>query len=916
MWQRFTERARRVILLGQEEAGKMSASHVGTEHLLLGLVRENEGVAAQVLQKMGVNLAKVRAEIESEIEPANEPTAPEPKLTPKAKRVLELAADEARRMRHNYIGTEHLLLALLREKDGLAAKVLRKLGLDLEKARAKVLDYLGPDAAGSSPGSTAGAGAGGRGGSGEERGERGERSGERGGDKGRTGRSQTPALDQFGRDINVMATEGKLDPVIGRAAQIERAIQILCRRTKNNPVLVGEPGVGKTAIVEGLAQRIVSRDVPEPLLDKKIIALDLATVVAGTKYRGEFEERMKRIMQEIRASNGKIIVFIDELHTIIGAGAAEGAIDASNMLKPALARGEMKCIGATTLDEYRKYIEKSGALERRFQMVLVPEPTVEDALEIMKGLRPRYEEFHAVKIADEALKDAVELSQRYIPARQLPDKAIDLIDEASSRVKLRVAMPPQEMRDLQKQLDELNVEKEAAVESDEYEKAAELRDRASQLEEDLKTAEERWKESRTNVDEHPSVTEDDIATVVSEWTGVPVRKLTEEETAKLLRMEDELHRRVVGQEEAIKVISKAVRRGRAGLKDPKRPVGVFMFVGPTGVGKTELARSLAEFLFDDEAALIRLDMSEYSEHFNVSRMLGSPPGYVGYDEGGQLTEAVRRRPYSIVLFDEVEKAHPEIFNTLLQIFDDGRLTDAQGRTVDFKNTVIIMTSNIGTASINDRNVGFRDLSVAGRDEDVVYKEMNKRVMDAFAKGFRPEFRNRLDEVIVFHHLNADQILTIVDLMSKRVTEELGRREIRLELMQGAKELLAREGYDRQFGARPLRRAVQRLIEDPLAERLLMGDFKAGDTIYVDVQNGETVFLTEKPEAQIEGVDGVEIPEVPEVEVLEGTETPESADAAEGVEAAVAAQSGEEGAAAEGEEPSDEDRDRLSKMMGE
>ncbi len=882
MWQRFTERARRVILLGQEEAGKMNSAHVGTEHLLLGLVRENEGVAAQVLQKMGVNLQKVRGEIESEVETGEGSNAPEPKLTPKAKRVLELAADEARRMRHNYIGTEHLLLALLREKDGLAAKVLRKLGLDLEKTRTRVMEYLGPE----SPSLE----------SGSER-ERSERSGERGerGEKGRTGRSQTPALDQFGRDINQMALDNELDPVIGRGPQIERAIQILCRRTKNNPVLVGEPGVGKTAIVEGLAQRIVSRDVPEPLLDKKLIALDLATVVAGTKYRGEFEERMKRIMQEIRASNGKIIVFIDELHTIIGAGAAEGAIDASNMLKPALARGEMRCIGATTLDEYRKYIEKSGALERRFQMVLVPEPTTEDTLEIMKGLRPRYEEFHNVKITDEALKESVELSQRYITARQLPDKAIDLIDEASSRVKLQVALPPQSLRDLQKELAELNIEKEAAVEGDEYEKAAELRDKGVELEGKLQAAEDAWREERSSDESRPVVSDDDIAHIVSEWTGVPVRKLTEEETQKLLRMEEELHERVVGQDEAIKVIAKAVRRGRAGLKDPKRPVGVFMFVGPTGVGKTELARSLAHFLFDDEAALVRLDMSEYSEHFNVSRMLGSPPGYVGYDEGGQLTEAVRRRPYSVVLFDEIEKAHPEIFNTLLQIFDDGRLTDAQGRTVDFKNTVIIMTSNIGTGSINDRNVGFRDMSVEGKDSDAVYKEMNKRVMDAFAKGFRPEFRNRLDEVIVFHHLNQEQILTIVDLMSQRVTEELGRRDIKLELLQGAKELLAKEGYDRAFGARPLRRAVQRLIEDPLAERLLMGDFKAGDTIYVDAQNGETVFLTELPgeDEGIENVDGVETENV-------------DADNSEAQTVAVE-KSGDV-------TPADGDDDRLSKMM--
>jgi ATP-dependent Clp protease ATP-binding subunit ClpC len=868
MWQRFTERARRVILLGQEEATKMQSGHVGTEHLLLGLVRENEGVAAQVLQKMGIALDKVRSEVESQARPeGGPPVAGEPKLTPKAKRVLELAADEARRMRHNYIGTEHLLLALLREKEGLAAIVLRKLGLNLEKARQQVMEYLGPDAPSAEK---AGSGVPGSGSS-------------SGGEKSRTGRSQTPALDQFGRDINQLAIDGSLDPVIGRAAQIERTIQILCRRTKNNPVLVGEPGVGKTAIVEGLAQRIVAHDVPEPLIDKKIVALDLATVVAGTKYRGEFEERMKRIMQEIKASNGKIIVFIDELHTIIGAGAAEGAIDASNMLKPALARGEMRCIGATTLDEYRKYIEKSGALERRFQMVLVPEPTVEDAIEIMKGLRPRYEEFHGVKITDEAISEAVDLSQRYIAARQLPDKAIDLIDEAGSRVKLQIALPPKKLRELQKQFDEINNKKEAAVNNDEYEKAAELRDRANELEEQLKLAQEEWQAERSEDDKQPIVTEEDIAGIVSEWTGVPVRRLTEEETQKLLRMEDELHKRVVGQDEAIKVVAKAVRRGRAGLKDPKRPTGVFMFVGPTGVGKTELARALAEFLFDDEHALVRLDMSEYSEHFNVSRMVGSPPGYVGYDEGGQLTEAVRRRPYSVVLFDEIEKAHPEVFNTLLQIFDDGRLTDAQGRTVDFKNTVIIMTSNVGTASINDRNVGFRDLSVGEREDEYVYKEMTKRVLDAYSKMFRPEFRNRIDETIVFHHLNREQILEIVDSMSKRVQEELARRELKLELLPAAKELIAKEGYDRQFGARPLRRAVQRLIEDPLAERVLMGDFKAGDTIYVDAQNGEMVFTSELPEPVAEG------------------------------EAALIAQSNE----ADGSTPpSDADQERLSKMMEE
>ena len=843
MWQRFTERARRVILLGQEEAGKMNSGHVGTEHLLLGLVRENEGVAAQVLTKMGVSLGKVRQEIEAEVQPGSDPTSGEPKLTPKAKRVLELAADEARRMRHNYIGTEHLLLALLREKDGLAATVLRRLGLNLEKARAQVMDYLGPDAGG------AGAGSGAERGQGPEKagvgGGRGEGERERG---GKTGRSQTPALDSFGRDINQLAQEGKLDPVIGREAQIDRAIQILCRRNKNNPVLVGEPGVGKTAIVEGLAQRIVSRDVPEPLLDKRIIALDLANVVAGTKYRGEFEERMKRIMQEIRASNGKIIVFIDELHTIIGAGAAEGAIDASNMLKPALARGEMRCMGATTLDEYRKYIEKSGALERRFQMVLVPEPTVEDTIEILKGLRGRYEDFHNVRITDEALKDAVDLSQRYITQRQLPDKAIDLIDEAGSRVKLRVALPPKEIRDLTRELDEINTEKEEAVNSDEYEKAATLRDKATELEEKLNEAQEKWQSEREEEegDEQPTVTEDDIASIVSEWTGVPVKKLTEAETAKLLRMEDDLHERVIGQDEAIKVVSKAVRRGRAGLKDPKRPIGVFMFVGPTGVGKTELAKALAEFLFDDEAALIRLDMSEYSEHFNVSRMLGSPPGYVGYDEGGQLTEAVRRRPYSVVLFDEIEKAHPEIFNTLLQIFEDGRLTDAQGRVVDFKNTVIIMTSNVGTSDLG-KGIGFRANEDATGESDSAYRAMKGKVMEAYNKAFRPELRNRIDEVIVFHHLNRGEIYQIVAQFSKRITEELVRREMQLEFLPRAVELLAKEGYDRQFGARPLRRAVQRLIEDPLAERLLMGEFSAGETVYVDAQNGEMVFTTEAPE---------------------------------------------------------------------
>lgn len=807
MWQRFTERARKVILLGQEEAGRMGSSHVGTEHILLGLVRENEGVAAQVLERMGVSLNKLRGEIEGQIVPRQEPTGAEAKLTPRAKRVLELAADEARRLKHNYIGTEHLLLALVREKDGIAAKVLKKFGMNLEKVREQVIEYLGPEV--TRP-ATKGA------------------------------KSSTPALDAFGRDLTLMAQNGELDPVVGRESEIERVIQILCRRTKNNPCLVGEAGVGKTAIVEALASRIVTKDIPEPLTDKRVIALDMAAVVAGTKYRGEFEERLKRIMYEIRQSQGKIVLFIDELHTIVGAGAAEGAIDASNMLKPALARGELRCIGATTLNEFRKYIEKNAALERRFQSVLVVEPTVENAVEILKGIRPRYEEFHKVKMADEALTSAVELSHRYITNRCLPDKAIDLIDEGGSRVKLRIASPPKEIRELSRELDRLNALKEEAVSSDEYEKAAELRDQASALETQLKKLQQQWQEQRG--EDLPTVTEDDIAFIVSEWTGVPVIKMTEEETAKLRRMEEEIHKRVVGQDEAITVVSKAVRRSRAGLKDKKRPTGCFVFVGPTGVGKTELARALAEFLFDDENALVRVDMSEYMERFAVSRLIGSPPGYVGYDEGGQLTEAVRRRPYSVVLLDEIEKAHPEVFNILLQIMDDGRLTDAQGRVIDFKNAILIMTSNAGTSD-REKAVGFRakEENAAGQQ---AHKQMSDRVMEEYKRIFRPEFRNRVDEVVVFHSLQHDHIRQIVDLMLNRVREEVGAKFMEIEFSDEAKELLAKEGFDVAFGARPLRRAVQRLVEDPLAERILAGDFREGDTVLVEAQDGE-LFFTHK-----------------------------------------------------------------------
>jgi len=812
MWQRFTERARKVILLGQEEAGRMGSSHVGTEHILLGLVREHEGVAAQVLERMGVSLNKLRHEIETQVPPRQESGGAEPKLTPRAKRVLELAADEARRLKHSYIGTEHLLLALVREKDGIAAKVLKKFGLNLEKVREQVIEYLGPDISKSAT---------------------------------KQGKSQTPALDAFGRDITQLAREGELDPVIGRDSEIERVIQILCRRTKNNPCLVGEAGVGKTAVVEALATRIANKEAPELLLDKRVIALDMAAVVAGTKYRGEFEERMKRLMYEIRQSQGKIILFIDELHTIVGAGGAEGALDASNMLKPALARGELRCIGATTLNEFRKYVEKNAALERRFQSVMVTEPTVEDAIKILKGLSPKYADFHGVQMTDESLTSAVELSHRYITSRCLPDKAIDLIDEGGSRVKLRTASPPKEVRALAKELDRLNALKEEAVNSDEYEKAAELRDEAAQLEKQLEQLQQEWESKKTASE--AMVTEDDIAHIVAEWTGIPVVRMTEEETEKLRRMEEELHKRVIGQDEAISAISKAVRRSRAGLKDKRRPTGSFVFVGPTGVGKTELARALAEFLFESEDALVRVDMSEYMERFAVSRLIGSPPGYVGYDEGGQLTEAVRRKPYSVVLLDEIEKAHPEVFNILLQIMDDGRLTDAQGRNIDFKNTVIIMTSNVGTSD-RERTVGFRarEETAAGQQ---AHKQMSDRVMEEYKRIFRPEFRNRVDEVVVFHGLQHDHIRQIVDLMLEHVREELTAKEMQIEFAEEAKELLAKEGFDPAFGARPLRRAVQRLVEDPLAERILGGDFHGGDTILVECQDDE-LFFSNKDLAEI------------------------------------------------------------------
>jgi len=822
MWQRFTERARKVILLAQEEAGRVGSQQVATEHLLLGLLREAEGVAAQVLESLGVGLAAVRSEVESHVTPKDATVSGEPQLDPRAKKVVELAADEAKRMKHNYIGTEHLLLGLVREKEGLAAKVLTAQGVTLDQMRQQVAGYLGTEAAGQQPGKT---------------------------------KSKTPALDAFGRDITQLAAAGELDPVIGRQAQIERVIQILCRRTKNNPCLIGEAGVGKTAIVEGLATRIVSREVPEPLLDKRLVAIDLGAVVAGTKYRGEFEERMKRLVQEIRDSKGAIIVFIDELHTMVGAGGAEGALDASNLLKPALARGEMRCIGATTLDEFRKYIEKHGALERRFQSVLVPEPSTEDAVDILKGLRERYEQFHNVKFTDVALATAAELSQRYITDRCLPDKAIDVIDEAGSRAKLQIALPPKDIRELARELDQVNAEKKAAAESSEFEKAAELRDRGAELERRHSALQAAWEAEKGEA--MPTVDEQEIAHIVSEWTGVPVAKLTEEETAKLLRMEEELHKRLIGQHAAVVAVSKAIRRARAGLKDPKRPMGSFVFVGPTGVGKTELARALAEFLFDDERALVRVDMSEYMERFAVSRLVGSPPGYVGYDEGGQLTEAVRRRPFSVVLLDEIEKAHPEVFNVLLQIMEDGRLTDAQGRVVDFRNAILIMTSNVGARSIvAEQSVGFRVQRAGEEPDDASFERMKRKVMEEYQKTFLPEFRNRIDEVVVFHSLSKEHIRQIVELLVERVRGELAHRNLKLELSAAAVERLVADGYNMELGARPLRRAIQQTIEDPLSEKVLAGEFGEGGPILVDADldgEGLAFSLQESPVAGVVAV---------------------------------------------------------------
>jgi ATP-dependent Clp protease ATP-binding subunit ClpC len=801
MWEPFTERARRSIVLAQEEAQRLGNNYIGTEHILLGIISEGESLAAKVLESLGVNLAKVRQEVEAIVGRGGQTVQQEMVFTPRAKRVIELAFEEARQLNHNYIGTEHLLLGLIREGEGVAARVLTNLGVDPAKVRVQTTSLLGAEGQPTAP----------------------------------KGKSKTPTLDAYGRDLTQLARDNKLDPVIGRNIEIERVIQILSRRTKNNPALIGEPGVGKTAIAEGLAQRVIKGDIPEPLRDKRVITLDLAGLVAGTKYRGEFEERMKRVMDEIRGAAGEIILFIDELHTLVGAGAAEGAIDASNIIKPALARGELQCIGATTLNEFRKHIEKDSALERRFQPVMVGEPTVEETIEILKGLRDRYEAHHKVQITDEALASAAKLGDRYITDRFLPDKAVDLIDEASSRVRLQATLPPPAIREADAQLRKLIAEKEAVVKNQEFDKAATIRDREEKLRLEKAHLEQEWRDRKSAGERKLCVTAENVAEIVSSWTKIPVSRLAQAETEKLLKMGELLHERVVGQEEAINVITRAIRRSRAGLKNPNRPIGSFIFLGPTGVGKTEVARSVAAFLFDDEESMIRIDMSEYMEKYSVSRLVGAPPGYVGYEEGGQLTEAVRRRPYSVVLLDEIEKAHPDVFNLLLQVLEDGRLTDSQGRQVDFKNAVIIMTSNVGaTGMTTTTDIGFRPQKLSAEDEVRAYERMKNRVMEEVKQTFRPEFLNRVDEVIVFHQLTREQIEQIVGLELEKVIREVRAQEMELKVTDAAKSLLAKKGWDPQFGARPLRRAIQRMVEDEVAEEMLKGAFGSGDHILADL----------------------------------------------------------------------------------
>jgi ATP-dependent Clp protease ATP-binding subunit ClpC len=806
MFNRFTERARKVILLAKEEAKRFNHDYIGTEHILLGLVREGEGVAAAVLASFGLTPDKIRIEVEKLVQPG--PTtviSGDLPFTPKAKKVMELATEEARSLGHNYIGTEHLLLGLIREGEGVASQVLMNLGLELEKVREEVMNLLGSAIPGYEMGQ-------------------------------KTSHAKTPALDAFGRDLTKLARDNKLDPVIGRKNEIERVIQILSRRTKNNPVLLGEAGVGKTAIVEGLAQKIVTGDIPEILRDQRMIILDLALMVAGTKYRGQFEERIKAVMDEIKRSED-IIVFIDELHTLVGAGGAEGAIDASNILKPALSRGEIQCIGATTLDEYRKHIEKDAALERRFQTIMVEPPSVDETIEILKGLRDKYEAHHRVKFTDDAVEAAAKLSDRYITGRYLPDKAIDLIDEAGARARLSVMTAPPDVKHIEDKMETVKKEKEQSVKNQDFERAAKFRDEERKLKEDLGGIKKEWKESRGKFE--PKVTEDDIAVIVSKWTGIPIVKLEEKEQAKFLKMEDGLHKRVIGQDEAISAIAHAVRRSRAGIKDPRRPIGSFIFLGPTGVGKTLVARALAEYMFGDEDAIIQIDMSEYMEKFNVSRLVGAPPGYVGYEEGGQLTEKVRRRPYSVVLLDEIEKAHPDVFNILLQMLEEGRLTDSFGRKVDFKNTIIIMTSNIGAETLKKQgSIGFKS-----QEEEVTYQGMKSRLLDEVKKVFKPEFLNRVDDIIVFRPLTREDLEHIVELEIKEVESRLKDQKIHIELTKEAKDFLIERGFDKVFGARPLKRTIQRFLEDPLAEEIIRGNYKNGANVRVTAKPDHLEFTT-------------------------------------------------------------------------
>ena len=827
MYERFTDRARKVMQLANQEAQRFNHEYIGTEHVLLGLIKEGSGVAANVLKNLDVDLRKIRLEVEKLVQSGPDMvTMGKLPQTPRAKKVIEYSMEEARHLNHNYVGTEHILLGLLREQEGVAAQVLMNLGLKLEEVREEVLNLLGHGIEGEETG--------GRGGRGGDLGE--EREG-----RAKSGKSKTPALDSFGRDLTELAKQNKLDPVIGREKEIERAIQILCRRTKNNPVLLGEAGVGKTAIVEGFAQRVVEGNVPEILLERRIVVLDLAMMVAGTKYRGQFEERIKAVMNEVRRAKNTIL-FIDELHTLVGAGGAEGAIDASNVLKPALARGEIQCIGATTLDEYRKYIEKDSALARRFQEVLIDPTSAGDTVEILKGLRDRYEEHHRVQITDDAIQAAVDLSDRYITGRCLPDKAIDVIDEAGARVRLKTMSKPPNLKEIDEEVEGLNREKEEAVANQDFEKAASLRDSADKLKKKKQQITKEWREkSREN---GGVVDEDVIAEVVSKMTGIPLTRMSTEDTLRLMNMEDELHQRVISQDEAINAIAKAVRRSRSGLQDPKRPTGCFVFAGPTGVGKTLLAKALAEFMFGDEEALIQIDMSEYMEKHNVSRLIGAPPGYVGYEEGGQLTEQIRRRPYAVVLLDEIEKAHPEVFNMLLQLMEEGRLTDSFGRNVDFRNVILIMTTNAGADAIkNESAFGFQK-----PDDDASYDSMKTRVTDEIEKVFRPEFINRVNDIIVFRHLTEVDLKEVVDLELGKVRSRLAERGLEIELSDETKEFLIKKGSNTDYGARPLRRAIESFIEDPLSEELLKGEFNGKDTIRVTVK-----MVGDKKQLEFEGL---------------------------------------------------------------